>query len=137
MYAAIINNLWILYPVMLIAAAYLNKVDSKATLLLLIVALSHYLPVKYIENYYLWYAAVISAELLVILLLLKFRVIASFPAVSITVLLLLSHITSHFATNLHLYSVVAKYLEHLQMLTFIVASPLIINKLKRKLRCLM
>jgi hypothetical protein len=121
----------------MIAAAYLNRNNLNSLKLVAIVAASLYLPVKVIENYYLWYAVVICTELLVITLSLRIKCCASLLVTCVTALLTLSHITSLFADNVALYSIIAKYLEHLQMLTFIVASPLIINKLKRKMRCLM
>jgi hypothetical protein len=134
--AAILNYLWVLYPCIMIAAVYLNKDNAKSLLLLFSVALTFYLPVRMIENYYLWYAVVICAELLIIVLSTQIKCNASLPVLSITCLLLMSHITSLVATNTNLYGIIAKYLEHLQMLTFVVASPFIIEKLKRKLRCL-
>ena len=137
MLAAIHSYLWVIYPCLMIAAAYLNRNNLNSLKLVAIVAASLYLPVKVIENYYLWYAVVICTELLVITLSLRIKCCASLLVTCVTALLTLSHITSLFADNVALYSIIAKYLEHLQMLTFIVASPLIINKLKRKMRCLM
>jgi hypothetical protein len=135
--AAIHSHIWVIYPCLIIAAAYLNRNNLNSLKLLFIVAASFYLPVKVIENYYLWYAVVICTELLVITLSMRLKCYASLLVTCVTALLTLSHVTSLFADNIVLYSIIAKYLEHLQMLTFIVASPLIINKLKRKMRCLM
>lgn len=137
MLAAIPEYYWVIYPCLTIAAAYLNRNHLSSMWLLAIVAITHYLPVKLIENYYLWYAVVVCTELLVIFLSTRIKCNASLLVTCVTTLLTLSHITSYYADNVALYSIIAKYLEHLQMLTFIVASPLIINKLKRKMRCLM
>ena len=137
MTAAIFDYYWVIYPCILIAAAYLNRSSLNNLWLLVIVGASHYLPVKVIENYYLWYAVVICTEILVIVLSLRIKCYASLLVTCVTSLLLMSHVTSIFAENTTLYGIIAKYLEHLQMLTFIVASPLLIEKLKRKLRCLM
>lgn len=137
MTAAILDYYWVIYPCMLVAAAYLNRSSLKSLWLLAIVGASHYLPVKVIENYYLWYAVVICTEILAIVLSLRIKCYASLLVTCVTSLLLMSHVTSIFAENTTLYSIIAKYLEHLQMLTFVVASPLLIEKLKRKLRCLM
>ncbi len=136
MLAAINEYYWGIYPSLMIAAAYLNRNSVSSLWLIFIVSASHYLPVKNIENYYLWYAVVICTELLVITLSMRLKCYASFVVAGVTSLLLLSHITSLLASNTALYSIIAKYLEHLQMLSFIVASPLLIEKLKRKLRCL-
>jgi len=135
--AAIHEYYWAIYPSLMIAAAYLNRNSVSSLWLLSVVSASHYLPVKNIENYYLWYAVVICTELLVITLSIRLKCYASFIVTSVTTLLLLSHITSLLASNTTLYSIIAKYLEHLQMLSFIVASPSLIEKLKRELRCLM
>jgi len=137
MLAAIPEYYWVLYPCLLIAAAYLNRGSVSSLKLLSIVAITHYLPVRLIENYYLWYAVVICTEILVIVLSLRVKCYASLLVTCVTSLLLMSHVTSIFAENTALYGIIAKYLQHLQMLTFIVASPLLIEKLKRKLRCLM
>lgn len=137
MTAAIFDYYWVIYPCIMIAAAYLNRSSLNSLWLLAIVGASHYLPVKVIENYYLWYAVVICTEILVIVLSLRVKCYASLLVTCVTSLLLMSHVTSIFAENTTLYSIIAKYLEHLQMLTFVVASPLLIEKLKRKLRCLM
>ena len=126
----------LLYPLMLLIAAYLNKRSDRTLLLLFSVALTYFLPTDSIKNYYLWYAVCIGAELSVLALSYNIRVISSYPLACLTTLLLISHFTSMLTKKPEVYGVVAVYLEHLQMLTFIVASPLIINKLKRKMRCL-
>lgn len=136
MVAAIQDFYWVIYPCLMIAAAYLNRDDVVSLLLLNIVAITQYIPVKIIENYYLWYAVVVCTELLVIFLSTRIKCNASLLVICITFLLTLSHVTSFFADNVSLYGIIAKYLQHLQMLAFILASPLIIEKLKRKMRCL-
>lgn len=137
MTAAILSYYWVLYPCIMVAAAYLNRCSLNSMWLLIIVGITHYLPVKVIENYYLWYAVVICTEILVIALSFRIRCYASLLVTCVTTLLLMSHLTSMLAESTTLYSIIAKYLQHLQMLTFVVASPLIIEKLKRKLQCLM
>lgn len=137
MFAAIQDFYWVIYPCLMVAAAYLNREDVIGLLLLNIVAITHYIPMKIIENYYLWYAVVVCTELLVIFLSTRIKCNVSLIVICITSLLTLSHITSLFVDNISLYGIIAKYLEHLQMLAFVLASPLIIEKLKRKLRCLM
>jgi len=126
----------LLYPMLLLLAVYLNKRSCTSLLLLLCVALTYYLPTELIENYYLWYAVCLGAELSVLALSYFIRVVPSYPLACLTLLLFTSHLTSIVTIKPEVYSVVAVYLEHLQMLTFVVASPLIIEKLKRKLRCL-
>jgi hypothetical protein len=137
MLAIISQYLWAIYPCLLVIAAYLNKQNRESVLLLLVVALSYYLPMKYVEDYYLWYAGVILAELSVIALSLKLYQLATPAIACVTTLLTLSHITSMLTINVEIYSIVARYLEHLQMIVFIIFSPHIINKLKRKIQCLL
>lgn len=126
----------LLYPMLVLLAVYLNKRSCTSLLLLLCVALTYYLPTELIKNYYLWYVVCLGAELSVLALSYFIRIVPSYPLACLTLLLFISHLTSMVTRKPEVYSVVAVYLEHLQMLTFVVASPLIIEKLKRKLRCL-
>ena len=66
MLAAILTHLWIIYPCLMIAALVLNRENKKALLLILLVALTYYLPMKLVADYYMWYGICIGAEIAII-----------------------------------------------------------------------
>lgn len=137
MLAAIFTQLWIVYPCLMIAALVLNRENREALLLILLVAITYYLPVKLITNYlfttdlyanyYAWYGICIGAEILIIAASLIFISAASILNAVITFLLLSAHLASYFSDSFKNYHILAISLEYLQMLCFIVISAKFID----------
>lgn len=127
MLSAILTQLWIVYPCLMIAALVLNRENKETLLLLLLVALTYYLPMKLVTDYYMWYSICIGAEIAIIVASLLLISAASILNAVITFLLLSAHLASYFSDSFKNYHVLAISLEYLQMLCFIVISPKFID----------
>lgn len=125
-----------LYAATLIAACILNKEDSKVVLFSLLIALTNFLPLEYVTNYYLWYSICILTECSVIAYCLCSKFIQSYVLIPITILLLLAHIMCIFTGNVYSYGLIVPFLEYLQILCFVITSPTIITKIKGRIKCL-
>lgn len=123
-----------IYAAMLLAALFLNRLDKNVILLALLTALTRYLPMNLITDYYLWYSICLLAELFIMVLCIFSSSVVSSPLLLITSLLASSHILNFLYAVPDAYYVTAKYLEYMQMTCFVLVSPPIINYLKRKVK---
>lgn len=127
MLAAILTHLGIVYPCLMVTALVLNRENKKDLLLILLVALTYYLPTKLVTDYYMWYSICIGAEIAIIAASLLLISAASIPNAAVTFLLLSAHLASYFSDSFKNYHALAISLEYLQMLCFIVISPKFID----------
>jgi len=125
-----------IYAATLLAACILNREDYRVVLFSLLVALTHYLPLEYVTNYYLWYSICIFTELSVIGYCLISKLKQSLVLLPITILLLFSHIISLLTGSLVNYALIAPILEYLQIFSFIITSSTIITIIKGRIKCL-
>jgi len=123
-----------IYAAILLAALYLNRADSVTIMLALLIALTRYLPTDYITNYYLWNFVCISSELTMVIICAYQTSIVSIPLLCITSMLGISHIINIIHPRFDSYYIVAQYLEYMQIICFVLVSPIIINYLKRKVK---
>ena len=126
-----------IYAATFLAACILNRKDAKTILFCLLIALTQYLPIDYITDYYIWYMTCIMIDVAVVIFCFTSGLAASLPVQVVTTMLVASHFISVFYVRLPSYEIVAQSLEYMQMLCFVVTSPKIINTIKERMRCLL
>lgn len=123
-----------MFAAILLAALYLNRKDLKTFLFALLVAFTYYFPTELITDKMTWYLVCIGFELFVIATCITVENKVSLPLGLVTFLMTLLHIISYAYPREIAYSFTAKYLEYMQILSFILVSPTVIDYLKRKLK---
>ena len=127
-----------LYLALFILAIWINRGHKKALLLVLMVGFSHYLPVKLITDFNLWYLVCIIAETSKIILSQTYKTHLRFPVSSICLLMISAHIISwYFDGVTQPYHFIIPYLEHLEIFCCILFSHTIINKISKEVKCLL
>lgn len=126
----------IIYTVMFLIAVYLNLKDTRALLVALVVGLSYFFPFELISSRDAWYIACATSELIVIAFCIWLRCKSSVAIAGLCAMLLASHFIAYHDIQLHAYSIVAKYLEYVQVLSCVLLSHPILNYLKERIKCL-
>lgn len=126
----------IIYTVMFLIAVYFNLKDTRALLMALVVGLSYFFPFELISSRESWYIACALSELIVIAFCIWLRSKSSVAIAGLCVMLLASHFIAYHDIQLQAYSIVAKYLEHVQVLSCVLLSHPILNYLKERIKCL-
>ena len=126
----------IIYTVMFLIAVYLNLKDTRALLMALVVGLSYFFPFELISSRDVWYIACVTSELTVIAFCIWLRSKSSFAIAGLCLMLLASHCIAYHDIQLQAYSIVAKYLEYVQVLSCVLLSHPILNYLKERIKCL-
>lgn len=125
----------ITYTVMFLIAVYLNLKDTRALLMVLVVGLSYFFPFELISSRDSWYIACALSELIVFSFCIWLRSKSSFAIAGLCFMLLASHFIAYHDIQLQAYSIVAKYLEYVQMISCILLSHPILNYLKERVKC--
>jgi hypothetical protein len=125
----------IAYTVMFLIAVYLNLKDTRALLMALVVGLSYFFPFELISSRDAWYIACVASELIVILFCTWLRSKSSLAIAGLCIMLLASHFIAYHNIQLQVYSLVAKYLEYVQIVSCILLSHPILNYLKERIKC--
>lgn len=125
----------ITYTVMFLIAVYLNLKDTRALLMALVVGLSYFFPFELISSRDSWYIACAVSELIVIIFCVWLRCKSCLALAGLCVMLLASHFIAYHNLQLDAYSMVAKYLEYIQILSCILLSHPILNYLKERIKC--
>ena len=125
----------IFYTVMFLIAVYLNLKDTRALLMALVVGLSYFFPFELISSRDVWYIACATSELTVIVFCIWLRSKSSFAIAGLCLMLLASHFIAYHDIQLQAYSIVAKYLEYVQVLSCVLLSHPILNYLKERIKC--
>ena len=123
------------YTVMFLIAVYLNLKDTRALLMALVVGLSYFFPFEIISSRDAWYIACATSEFIVILTCIWLRCKSSMAIAGLCLMLLASHFIAYNDIQIDVYSVVAKYLEYVQILSCILLSHPILNYLKERIKC--
>lgn len=126
----------IIYTVMFLIAVCLNLKDARALLMALVVGLSYFFPFELISSRDVWYIACATSELIVIAFCIWLRSKSSFAIAGLCIMLLASHFIAYHDIQLQAYSIVAKYLEYVQVLSCMLLSHPILNYLKERIKCL-
>ena len=126
----------IIYTVMFLVAVCLNLKDTRALLMALVVGLSYFFPFELISSRDAWYIACATSELIVITFCIWLRSKSSIAIAGLCVMLLASHFIAYHNIQLQAYSIVAKYLEYVQVLSCVLLSHPILNYLKERIKCL-
>ena len=120
---------------LLLLALVLNKNSRNKILLVLALGAGFLAPVNLLVNYYyLWFIVVISMESAICYLALKLD--ENFPLFVVSLLLCFLHIIQCFYNKIFGYYIVANILELLQVISLIITSPIIITKIKGRIKCL-
>ena len=102
-------------------------------LLTLLVGLSYFLPVHLITDRSVWYAAVMCAEMTVLVAALFLKTRASVIVATVCIMLEINHLNGLFFGG-HLdgspYSLIVPYLEYIELLACSLFSQKILNKMK-------
>ena len=126
----------ITYTVMFLIAVYLNLKDTRELLIALVVGLSYFFPFELISSRDAWYISCALSELIVISFCIWLRSKSSFAIAGLCIMLLVSHFIAYHDIQLQAYSIVAKYLEYVQVLSCVLLSQPILNYLKERIKCL-
>lgn len=124
-----------MYTVMFLVAVYLNLKDTRALLMVLVVGLSYFFPFELISSRDTWYTACIMSELIVFSFCVWLRCKSSLAVAGLCLMLLVSHFIAYHNIQLQAYSIVAKYLEYVQIVSCILLSHPILNYLKERIKC--
>lgn len=125
------------YPIYFILAmvALLLNFKNKGNLELLgIIVLSFYFPTEYITNHYWWWSTVFVFDATVLLITIYSNSLVSKSLFLVTLMLINAHLLAYNTKVYNLYSTIAQYLEHLQIVCFILCAPSPVYYLKRKVR---
>lgn len=125
-----------MYVALLILATALSMRYKRVLLLTLVVGLSGLLPMQMVTEAYTWWAICIGFELLKIILAFKLKTRLSYPVMFLSSLMLICHLALLVADNQMPHTVIVPILEHLEMTSCILFSPIILHYLKRKITCL-
>lgn len=123
------------YTVMFIIAVYLNLKDTRALLMALVVGLSYFFPFELISSRGTWYTACALSELIVFSFCIWLRSKSSFAVAGLCLMLLASHFIAYHYIQLQAYSIIAKYLEYVQIISCILLSHPVLNYLKERVKC--
>jgi len=124
----------ILYLTFLAIALFLNIKDSKNISLLAMVVFSYYFPTDYITSRNWWWFSVLSIDLIVLYAAFKSDCLASKAVLLINIMMLDAHFLEVATYIPRTYKFIIEYLEHLQIVAFIMCAPNPINYLKRKVK---
>jgi len=120
----------------LLLIAFILSVGNKRKLgLVLALGGGLFLPYQLlIDYYYLWYCSVIVVDGLIAWLAIKLD--DNLPLFVISALLCVLHATQCFYNKPFNYYILANCLELLQVISLIITSPIIITKIKGRIKCL-
>lgn len=119
----------------LFAAALLLNIRNKPNLEMLgLLSLALFFPTDNISNYYNWYAAVITLDCIVVYSAMRSDSLVSKSLCLVSLMLVSAHLLAYTTEVLNLYEFIAQYLEHLQLVCFIICAPSPVYYLKRKVR---
>lgn len=125
----------IAYTVIFLIAVHLNLKDTRALLMALVVGLSYFFPFELISSRDTWYISCVMSELIVFSFCIWLRCKSSFAVAGLCIMLLASHFIAYHNIQLQAYSIVAKYLEYVQIISCILLSYPILNYLKERIKC--
>jgi hypothetical protein len=138
------------YAILFAVAIALNIGCKKSLLLTLVVGLSALIPMQIaldgihsfsvfinheVSQYYLWFAICLGFESFKTLLACQLKIRLSYPIVFLCSLMSICHLTLFFVDNLLPHKIIVPILEHLEILSCILFSPIILKYLKRKVTC--
>ena len=127
-----------LYTALFVIALLLNSGCKRNLLLTLLVGFSFYFPTELITNYYAWYAACISIEVIKIIACYVLFSRISPPLLAMNFFMLVCHLMSFvFEINVPYYKQVMPYLEVFEILVCILFANKTLYYIKGKIRCLL
>lgn len=119
----------------LLSAALLLNIKNPSNLKMLgFVVLTIFFPVTYITNYSLWFVAVIALDMMLVVISIYSNSLVSKSLFLVTLMLVNAHCLAYETEVINLYYYIAQYLEHLQIVCFILCAPSPVYYLKRKVR---
>jgi len=120
--------------ILLSVALLLNIKNPSNIKMLAFVVFAIFFPVKYITNYYWWFASVIALDALLLAVSIYLDSLVSKSLFLVTLMLVNAHFLAYETEVTTLYYYIAQYLEHLQIVCFILCAPIPVYYLKRKVR---
>lgn len=116
------------------AALLLNIKDKPNIKMLAFVVFTIFFPVRYVENYYIWFATVIALDAMLVAITCISESLVSKSLFMVSIMLVNAHLLAYETEVESLYYYIAQYLEHLQIVCFIICAPSLVYYLKRKVR---
>lgn len=123
-----------LYFILSVIALFLNLGNRGNLQLFFLVILTFYFPTENIRSYYTWYGVVIGFDVLMCIISFFSRSLASKAVFGISLLLVACHVMAFITKQNNYYFFIAQYLEHLQIVCFILCAPVPILYTKRKVK---
>jgi hypothetical protein len=123
-----------LYFVLLIVALLLNFRNKGNMDMLGIVVLSFYFPTEHITSHSLWWGAVFLFDIGILTISIYSTSLVSKPLFFVSFMMVLAHFLQCVSDVGATYKTILQYLEHLQMVVFILCAPNPIFYLKRKVK---